>query len=291
MERLRSQLRFTKQQRVGIFSLVVLITGLLCIYHYISFSEEPILDISSSEIVALSRQIDSLRLAEIETRKPKIYPFNPNFITDFRAYTLGMTAEEINRLKKYRAEGKWINSSEDFKKVTKVSDSLLKRISPHFKFPDWVTNPKPRNEYIKKGFSEKSYAQKTDLNLATETQLQEIRGIGETFSKRIISYREKLRGFTSDIQLYQVYGLEKQIVSRILNEFTVKTPKEIIRLDINNVSASDIATIPGISFDLAKKVWEFRVLRGRIEDFSELKKIEGISPILLDVIQLYLQIE
>ena len=62
-------------------------------------------------------------------------------------------------------------------------------------------------------------------------------------------------------------------------------------MNINKASASDIATIPGISFDLAKQIWEFRIVRERIENFSELEKIEGLSPIKLMLIQLYLQIE
>jgi len=48
---------------------------------------------------------------------PHIYPFNPNFITDY-GYKLGMTSEEINRLLNYRATNKWINSAEEFQKFT-----------------------------------------------------------------------------------------------------------------------------------------------------------------------------
>ena len=59
-----------------------------------------------------------------------------------------MSSEEIDRLLDYRKQNKWINSKEEFKKVTKVSDSLLDQISSYFKFPDWVANPKPRNIVI-----------------------------------------------------------------------------------------------------------------------------------------------
>jgi len=71
----------------------------------------------------------------------------------------------------------------------------------------------------------------------------------------------------------------------------VKTPKEIIKMDLNTITASDIAIIPGISFELAKKIWEFRILRDGVKDFSELKKIEGMTQRKLDGIQLYLAIE
>ena len=85
--------------------------------------------------------------------------------------------------------------------------------------------------------------------------------------------------------------MDYQVVNKILNEFTVKTPKEIIKMNLNKISASDIATIPGISFELAKRIWEFRILNERIVDFMELKKIEGLTERKLQGIQLYLKLE
>ena len=292
---IKSHFTFSKQQRSGILFLLFLIISLLCIYWFVDFSEEDTFDTSSAEIVSMQKELDSLRFAEIENRKPKKYPFNPNFITDFKGYTLGMTNEEIDRLLQYRKEDKWINSAADFKKVTGVSDSLLAELSPHFKFPDWVTNPKPKsnlNDYkSEKGFDEKSFAQKIDLNKATEEELQQVSGIGEALSKRIISYREKLGGFSNDIQLYDIYGLSLDVAQTTLNLFTVKSPKAISKFNINKASASDISTIPGVSFELAKKIWEYRQLREKVNSLQELEKIEGMTQRKLQLIQLYLSVE
>ncbi len=292
---LKSHFTFSKQQRSGILLLLLLIVSLLCVYWFVDFSEEDTLDVSSSEIVSMQKEIDSLRTVEIENKKPKKYPFNPNFITDYKGYTLGMTNEEIDRLLQYRKEGKWINSAADFKKVTGVSDSLLNALSPYFKFPDWVNNPKPRNDFkdykSEKGFNEKTFSQKIDLNIATEEQLQQVSGIGAALSKRIISYRKKLGGFSHDVQLYSVYGLEPSVVQRTLNLFTVKTPKPITKINVNTASASDISTVPGISFEMAKKIWEFRRLREKVTTTEELGKIEGMTERKLQLIQLYLSVE
>lgn len=292
---LKSHFTFNKRQRSEILLLLFLIVSAMCVYWFVDFSEENTFDTSSSEIITIEKELDSLRLLKSENGKPKIYPFNPNFITDYRGYTLGMSNEEIDRLLKYRQEGKWINSASDFKNVTKVSDSLLEEISPYFKFPEWVTNPKQKNNFQNiqgdKGFIEKPFAQKIDLNQATEEQLQQVSGIGPALSKRIISYREKLNGFSNDSQLYGVYGLDEAVVKRTLNLFTVKSPKEIVKMNVNKVSASDIATIPGISFELAKNIWEFRRLREKITDLQELSKIDGISESKLQLIQLYLSVE
>lgn len=291
MEKIKSHFVFNRSQRNGILLLVFFTSGYLVLNYYVDFSKESLLDINSKEVIAIQKELDSLRTIEIESKKPKVFPFNPNFLSDFKGYVLGMSTEEIDRLLAFRKENKWINSVKDFKKVTKVSDSLLNKISPYFKFPDWISNSKPKKNYLKKGFKEKTFQQKVDLNITTQEQLEKVNGIGKVNSKNIIDYRNKLGGFSDDIQIYQLYGLDYQVINKVLNEFTVKTPKEIVKMNFNSISASDIATIPGISFDLAKRIWEYRILNEQIESFSQLQNIEGLTKRKLQGIQLYLKIE
>ena len=291
MEKIKSHFVFNRSQRNGILLLVFFTSGYLVLNYYVDFSKESLLDINSKEVIAIQKELDSLRTIEIESKKPKVSPFNPNFLSDFKGYVLGMSTEEIDRLLAFRKENKWINSVKDFKKVTKVSDSLLNKISPYFKFPDWISNSKPKKNYLKKGFKEKTFRQKVDLNITTQEQLEKVNGIGKVNSKKIIDYRNKLGGFSDDIQIYQLYGLDHQVINKVLDEFTVKTPKEIVKMNFNSISASDIATIPGISFDLAKRIWEYRILNEQIESFSQLQNIEGLTKRKLQGIQLYLKIE
>jgi len=291
LDKIKSYFVFNSSQRNGILFLLLLVSGFAVINNYIDFTTENLLDTNSKEVLAVQKELDSIRTLLTESNQPKIYPFNPNFITDFKGYKLGMSSEEIDRLLDYRKQNKWINSKEDFKKVTKVSDSFLDQISSYFKFPDWISNPKPKYSDWRKGFKEKTFDQKIDLNSATQLELKKVNGIGEALSKRIIDYRDKLGGFANDIQLYEVYGLDYQLTDKVRNDFTVKTPKEIIKMNLNKISASDIATVPGISFELAKRIWEFRILNERIVDFIELKKIEGLTERKLQGIQLYLKLE
>lgn len=291
MKNLKSHFLFNKQQRSGILFLILFIAGLLGVYHFGNFSQEQLLDTTSAEVMAIRTKIDSLHSVNLASRQPKTYPFNPNYMTDYKAYTLGLSPFEFDRLKAFRDSGNWINSAADFKKVTQVSDSLLDAISPLFKFPAWVNDSEKRGAQFREKDLVLSEAQKIDLNLATLLQLQEVNGIGEVYSKRIIAYREKLGGFTADVQLYQVWGLEANLVQKVLHQFTVKTPKIIDKMNLNIATASDIATIPGISFELAKEIWEYRISQKHIYHFSELEKIEGMTANKLEFIQLYLYLD
>src|SRR5690554_6589394 len=201
MNTTKSHFIFTKKQRNGILLLVLCIILAQLVYLFVEFpSEKCVLDLESQEMVSLQNQIDSLKQVASEDRQPKIYPFNPNYITDYRGYTLGLSTEEIDRLHHFRAQNKWVNSAKEFQQVTKVSDSMLAVIEPYFQFPEWVTNRKTTTS--KSPYREITFAQKKDLNTATAEELQEIRGIGEVLSKRIITYRDKLRSeeHTSELQ-------------------------------------------------------------------------------------------
>lgn len=289
MNSIRSHLTFNRSQRDGILSLVALILVLLFICVFVDFSEESALDDTSSEVISIQRKFDSLRALQQLESAPKQYAFNPNFMSDFKAYTLGMSPTEYDRLVEYRQKDQWINSIADFKRVTQVSDSLLNTIGPLLKFPDWVSNPKSKSKYVKS--PELSFDEKLDLNLATTEALETVSGIGAVLSSRIVRYREKLGGFSDDLQLYEVYGLNATTVDALCKKFTVKTPKSVTTYNVNTASASDIATIPGIDFDLAKKIWEFVHLREGIADLSDLLKIEEVTEHRLRRIALYLYAE
>ncbi|MDX1463743.1 MAG: helix-hairpin-helix domain-containing protein [Marinirhabdus sp.] len=205
---------------------------------------------------------------------------------------MNLSTEQFDALRAYRAQGKWINSIADFKKVTHVSQAWLDSISPFFKFPDWVRNPKPsQTPYSQKLQERYIFDEKLDLNVATSSELQRISGIGPVLGDRIVAYRKSINGFTHTIQLEDVYGLSPVVIERLKQRFEIKTPATIQQWDINKATASDLATIPGVTFDLAKEIWEFVRLREGISTLSELEKIDRISPAQLKRIQLYLSVQ
>lgn len=282
---MKSHFVFSKSERNGIFLLVTIILVLQLAYWLIPFPKY-IAPKDTPELVRFQQKVDSLKQLKIKENTPKQYPFNPNFITDYKGYTLGMSTQEIDRLLAYRKQNKWVNSKKDFQDVTKVSDSLLNTFSHLFKFPDFITNPKKKKVFAKD--RKLSYKDKIDLNKATALQLQEVYGIGPYYSEKIIGYRTKLNGFSDNVQLKDVYGLEPNVINNILKKFTVKTPVNIKKININTAKVTDLSELPNLNYEIARQIIKYRELNGEFNDINQLKSIAEFPIEKFDRIQLYL---
>ncbi len=118
MKNFNSRFSYNKRQRNGIFFLILFIIVLQIIFFYSDFTTNNSATESDSVIVAFRHERDSLEAVELEGEKPKMFPFNPSFITDYKGYQLGMSTDEIDRLHTFRKNGNYINSIKQFQKVT-----------------------------------------------------------------------------------------------------------------------------------------------------------------------------
>ncbi|WP_372793314.1 ComEA family DNA-binding protein, partial [Lutibacter sp.] len=220
----------------------------------------------------------------------KIYPFNPNFITDYKGYQLGMSIQEIDKLNSFRKSGNYINSIEQFQKITNVNDSILNAISPYFKFPEWVTSKKSNSNYKKEFINTvNKVIIKQDINLVQASDLRIVNGIGEKLSNRIIEYRTKLQGFSFNSQLYEVWNLDKELVNKLLLYFDVMEKPRIEKLNINEATFKQLLSIVYIDYELTKKIVNYRDEVAEIQEIEELKKIADFPVEKFDRIVLYLE--
>ncbi len=289
MNNIKSHFEIHSRFRNGIFLLAIILFVCVIVYYLYPRSVKP--KSNFVELTDFQTQVDSLKkLAELKKEQYRLKPFNPNFISDHKGYQLGLSAKELDRLYEYRNQDKWINSVSDFKKVTKISDSLLATISPLFKFPEWTKNNKGVKRYSKKAHAVLPYSQKGDLNAVSSQELQEKVNIPDFIAERIIKYKNKMGGFVSDIQLKDVRGLYDSQRNKILSLFTVKTPKIINKVNINKASVNELIEVPYFDFEMALEIKDFIKEQGGISNFDELGKIEGFSLEKIDRIALYLTV-
>lgn len=282
---------FSSEHRSGIFILTLLIILVQVFYYFYKdrtlFADKP----SEKELqwLAVQYEIDSLKEIKTQTQS-KIYPFNPNFITDYKGYMLGMSVAEIDKLHQFRTQNKFVNSAQEFQKVTGVSDSLLAVISPYFKFPDWVTQKNNQNQKSKHNFLDSKIKELIDANLATKEQWMAVYGIGEKLSDIILRDKEKFGAFASVDQLQYVWGISPEVYQKIKESFFVsENLTNLKKININTASVKELAVFPYFNYKLAKNIVTYRSMNGEIHDFEDLTKINEFPVEKIKIIALYLE--
>ncbi|WP_293894604.1 helix-hairpin-helix domain-containing protein [Flavobacterium sp.] len=285
---IKSFLTYSKSQRIGIllfFGIIILVQG---IYFFYDFTIKETIDKEQFKWLANQSTIDSLK-GNNKNYKPTIYPFNPNFITDFKGYKLGMSVDEIDRLLAFRNQNKFVNSAEEFQAVTKVSDSLLRTFSPYFKFPDWVTNKKNSFQtFAKKDFSKPEKVIVMDINEASKEDLMKVYGIGDKISDRILGEKQKYGAFVSIEQMNDIWGLSPEVIEKLKTSFVIKSTVNAKKININNASVKELSQFPFFRYQLAKDIVIYRTMKGEIK-IEDLTKIKGFPVEKIKIIALYLE--
>lgn len=295
MKIFKSHFWYTKNQRNGILFLLIIIIFLQLILHFKNFDSQQLVDLSQPKITSYNKQLDSLKKKSSKKKKFKIYPFNPNYISDYKGYQLGMNIDEIDRLLTYREQKLYVNSAKEFQTITKISDSLLQKISPFFKFPDWVqkkNNYKNNQQrYIPNSRINVSEITTVDINKATLKDFTAIEGVDEYISERIIKYRSKLQGFSFKEQLFEVWGLDELMANKILSTFSIKNKPIIKKVNINTASFKEVLSNPYIDYKLCIQIFDYRDEVAELQSISEIKNIEGFPIKKYNRIVLYLLAE
>jgi len=291
MTKIKSYFLFSREHRSGIFLLFAIIIFIQLVY--IFFGDYFVAKNTISEDKAwllVQSEIDSLKSIQ-STKKDTIYPFNPNFITDYKGYKLGLSVAEIDRLHQFRSQNKYVNSSEDFQKVTKVSDEVLSKISPYFKFPDWVANKSTSTSKKFQKFlpKEKVAIIQKDINLATREDLIAVYGIGEKLADKILVEKEKLGGFVSMEQFQFIWGISPEAIEDLQKRFFVQNNTSVKKIAINDLSMKELAKFPYFNYALAKEIVVYRTMNNGIKEIVDLTKIKGMPNEKIKIIALYLE--
>jgi ribosomal protein S13 len=111
---------------------------------------------------------------------------------------------------------------------------------------------------------------KIELNTADSVALESLPGIGPSFARRIIKYRELLGGFHSLNQLTEVYGVSPELAGKVNKHLNIDTLM-IKKLHINTDDFKKVNASPYISFDQTKLIFKLRT-RQKIMGFDQLIK-------------------
>ena len=228
--------------------------------------------------------VDSLRgIAQTEEYN---YLYNPNTLGDYQGYMLGLRPKEIDCLLIHRIQGHRIKNRKDFQRVTGISEAMMQQISPRLRFE--TQRPYKRKDPSGKRTIAEPVVK--DLNAASATDLQAIRGVGPVLGERIVKFRDRFNGFQVNAQLYHVYGLDTAVADRILERYRVLHLPEVKTIDINRATVEELTELVYFNWALARRIIAYRERHGPFQNLDELTKIQDFPKDKIDQIKLYLSL-
>lgn len=115
-----------------------------------------------------------------------------------------------------------------------------------------------------------------ELNAADTTTLKKVPGIGSTFARRIIKYRELLGGFYSVSQLCEVYGIDEERYNSMKSWFSVDV-EIICKLFVNQVPIKSLYRHPYINKRQARIIGQLRKQKGKLTGWENLQLLEEFT--------------
>ncbi len=258
-----------------------------------------------SEEVEKSRRRYANQPAKAEKKEvfpPKLvrrFPFNPNTATVAQLEELGIPSFIAKRIENYRTKGGAFRYKEDLQRIYDFPDSTYRVLYPYIQLPAKQELPAEKRESTEIAEDISPNAEPTpakvekaitpfELNSATAEELQQIRGIGTTLSERIISFRDKLGGFHSTVQVYEVYGLDTAVCVRLLEVATLDS-LSIRKININTATQAELGNHPYIHKGLARVLVNYRSQHGNYASANDLRKIRILEEATLQKLLPYLQ--
>jgi len=220
------------------------------------------------------------------TQKPQrdvvLSNFNPNTATFKDFLMLGLSERTAHSILNYREKGGTFKQKRDFQKIYTLSKEEFERLYAYIELPE--------NELVLASIGPSTYTHNSenttkpkpddepkiiDINTATVMEWQNLKGIGPSYAKRIVNFRNKLGGFAHLEQVGETYGLPDSVFQNIqlwLQPSTVFRP-----LNINTATEKDFLKHPYISKKQAKLIVAYREQHGayaQVEDLLHIKILE-----------------
>lgn len=226
------------------------------------------------------------------------YYFDPNQLDEEEWTVTGLDPRIIRNILRYREKGGVFRAEKDLAKIYGMDEDWLARVGPWLRFPEAEHHRDEKKENLKSDTASQwqedkktTYTARTpmhlELNLADSASLDSLPGIGPSFARRIVAYRELLGGYYDPSQLLEVKGLDSARYSQFRGE--VWTDTALIRkIDINEVTFKELLRHPYFEYYLVKAIINYRDKKKRIDSVEELKALPEMNPELYDRIAPYI---
>lgn len=208
--------------------------------------------------------------------------FDPNLIDEKKWQQFGLSYKQAIAIVNYVKKGGRFYKPEDLKKMYTISPEKYEALLPYVV----LSESKPFEKKTMPIYTKKELVM-VEINTADTLELDKIRGVGIAFAKRIIRYRERLGGFYSKEQLFEVFGIDTPKFDEIKDQIKIDVGA-IRKLNINTVEFEDLKRYPYLSFKQMNAIIQYRKQHGPYKSIADLNKVLILRPETIEKMAPYL---
>ena len=312
-ERMGEYLTFTRKERIGILTIVLLIF-LIWIFPQVFKSSNwqiPLGDTTwmteldslqhkendSGSVAADGGSLDDLHdqneKKSLNEAEQKLFYFDPNTLSADGWKKLGIRQRTINTIHNYLSKGGHFEQPDDLKKIYGIHPKDFARLQPYIQIQTnadrFVHRP---NAQFNKGSSQVGNTKYdlVEINTADTAAFVALPGIGSKLSARIVNFRDKLGGFYSIDQVGETYGLADSTFQKIKPWLKLETVS-LKKININAETKDGMKSHPYLKWTLANAIVEYRNQHGKFSSVEDLKKVGAITEEIFAKIKPYISVE
>ena len=201
------------------------------------------------------------------------FVFDPNTASVTTLQSLGFSAKLATTLDHYRAKGGIIKSRNDLFKIWGMPPDLATRLAPYVRTSIKNTASKTWATALRPGYAQ---AAPIDINTASISEFEALKGIGPVLAARIVGFREKQGGFVRVQDLLGVYGVKDSLLQTLAPYLRLEEGR-VPKSNLNQASVLQLVQKAGLQVVVAQAVVRWRQQNGAFATFDELENFEGLS--------------
>ena len=309
MPRLKDFFYLQRNDRQALLAILsVIIASILLILLLGREDESTNKDAPSDSVLIKQATQEQPLYYKVDNTPHELFPFDPNTADSTELLKLGLTPWQVRSIYRYRAKGGYYRTANDFAQLYGLTKRHFETLRPFIRISE---DYHPASEFYHREnykYSKKkdknadttlsykttdrqksySYPQKLKpghhiaINTADTTELKMIPGIGSGYAKAIIRYREKLGGYVSNQQLLEIDGFPEAALA-----FITIDDSNIKKINVNQLTLSQLRRHPYINFYQAKEICDYRRLRGPLKSLQDLKLLRDFPPAEIERLQPY----
>lgn len=299
-------LTFTRKERIGIITVLSMITIAIFLPAIFSYKEGTSQQTPDTTWIEAIKKIEQTETdvektgADNETNisayqydpsktnynnRPgeELFYFDPNTLSKEGWQTLGLRDKTIQTIQNYIGKGGHFKKPEDLQRVYGLHKNEYERLAPYVKIEARLTDNGSARFAENKNASEIKPDPRTssrytiiDINEADTTAFISLPGIGSKLATRIINFRDKLGGFHTIEQVKETFGLPDSTFQKIKSYLVLKN-NAVRKINVNTATVDELKVHPYIRYNIANAVVAYRNQHGLFTTIDDLKKIMLIS--------------